>query len=251
MKSYRTNQQIRRNIKSEFSARKESPAAAAANADPVFHVFAALVAILLPLALVALAAGIVFRMPDFLAFEIDRNGILVEQGLDTTPNEIANEITDYLRHRKDGLDLTTVIARKDVPVFSFMDEVNLSKVRDLLDKALYPSIIAFVLSIVLFLVTRLAERRRYLKYALRTSIVIYICAVCVVLAIALYYPFRDIVFAWQPGVVFSAGDLLPQLYGGFYPLLSAGMVSLISFIIYIALYSIMIRFTVEKETLFR
>ena len=249
MKSHRIQRQIKRNIRGDLSVQKKGNHAA--NADPLFHILAALVAIILPVSLIALAVGIVFRMPDFLAFEIDRSSILQELGLDTTPEEVANEISDYLRNKKDKLDLTTVVARKDAPVFSFMDEVNLSKIRDLLNKTLYPSIAAFVLSIILFVLTRLADRRRYLKYALRTSIVIYVCSVCVVLLIALYSPFREIVFAWQPGIEFTAGELLPQFYGGLYPLLSGGMVCLISLIIYIALYSIFIRFTVEKETLFR
>ena len=249
MKSRRTNRQIRRNIRSDlFSQNRES---SIANADPVFHVLAALVAVLLPISLIALAAGIVFRMPDFMAFEIDRSSILQELGLKTTPNEVANEISDYLRHKKEQLDLTTEISRKDVPVFSFMDEVNLSKIRDLLDKTLYPSILAFILSLIFFVMTRLAERRRYLKYAMRTSVVIYFCSIFVVLMLALYPPFREVVFAWQPGVEFVAGELLPQFYGGFYPLLCAGMVCLASFIIYLVMYSVLIRFTVEKETMFK
>ena len=249
MKSRRTSREIKRNIKSDLTKKKKE-SHFVANADPIFHVLAALVAVMLPISLVALAAGVVLRMPDFMTFEIDRSSILQELGLETTPEEVANEISGYLRHEKDVLELTTVVARKDVPVFSFMDEVNLSKVRDLLDKTLYPSIGAFALSLALFVVTWLAGRRRYLKYAMHSSIIIYIGLVCVTLILALYPPFRQTVLTWQPGVEFTPGELLPLFYGGFYPLLCAGMVCLGSFIVYVALYSILIRFTEEKETLF-
>ena len=250
MKSSRAKREIRRNIKGDLSEKKRKNRTEA-NADSLFHIFAALVAVLLPISLIALAAGIVLRMPDLMAFEIDRSNILHEIGLKTTPEEVANEISDYLRHRKDVLDLTTVIARKDVPVFSFMDEVNLNRIRSLLDKTLYPSIGALAFSLALFLITWLADRKRYLKYAMRTSIVIYICAVIVTLTLALYQPFRSAVFSWQPGVEFSAGEMLPLFYGGLYPLLCVAMVCLSSFIIYMALHSLLARSTIEKETLFK
>ena len=249
MRSRKAARQIRRNIKGDLAEREgERPDT---GADALFHILAALIAVLLPVSLVALAAGAVFRVPDFIAFEADRSGVIQELGLDTTPDVVAGEIADYLRHRKDSLDLTTVVARKDAPVFSFMDEVNLGRIRALLDKSLYPSVGAFALSLALFAATRLAGRRRYLKYALRASAFFYICAAAFTLALALHPPFRAAVFARQPGVTFAEDEVLPKLFGGLYPLISAGMVCLISFIIYIALYSVLKRFTVEKETMFR
>jgi len=249
MRSRRAARQIRRNIRGDLDEKKARRPGT--GADALFHLLAALIAVLLPLSLVALAAGAVFRAPDFIAFEADRNGALRELGLDTTPEEVAGEIADYIRHKKDSLDLTTVIARKDVPVFSFVDEANLDRIRGLLDKSLYPAIGALALSFAFFAAARLAERRRYLRYALRASAPIYVCAVAFTLALALSQPFRAAVFARQPGLTFAEGDVLPRLFGGLYPLISASMVCLISFIIYIALYSVLIRFTVEKETMFR
>ena len=246
--SNKTNRQIKRNITGYLDRRKQENNRGAF--DAVFHILAALVAVLLPLSLVALSAGVVFRVPDLMAFEIDRNGVLQEFGLDLAPDAVADEISGYLRHKKDVLELTTQVARKDVPVFSFMDEVNLSRIRALLDKSLYPAAGAFVLSVALFIAVRLAGRRRYLGYAVRVSVFLYICALCFTLALALYAPVREKVFAWQPGVEFSETDLLPHLFGGLFPILSAGMTCLLSFIIYITLYSIMIRFTKEKEKMF-
>lgn len=249
MRSRKASRQIKRNIKGLLPAEKRESTGSGLNT--LLHISAALVAILLPLSLVALAAGIVFRLPDLMAFEIEQSGVLKELALETTGEAVAEEITNFITHKSDALELTTVIARKDVPVFSFMDEVNLTKIRDLLDRVLYPSAFAFALSIILFIVTRLADRRRYLKYALRTSIVIYICCAAFTMALALFRPLRDAVFAWQPGLEFKTTDVLPQFYGGLYPLLSAGMACLISFIIYIALYGLMMRFTKEKETMFK
>ena len=246
--SNKTNRQIKRNIKSYLDRQRHESSGAAL--DAVFHILAALVAILLPISLVALASDIVFRVPDLMAFELDRSGILQETGLDLTPDAVADEISEYLRHKKDVLDLTTQIARKDVPVFSFMDEVNLGRIRALLDKALYPAAGALALSVVLFMIVRLADKRRYLRYAMRVSVFLYICTLCFTVALAFFAPLRERVFAWQPGLEFSETDLLPRLFGGLYPILSAGMACLISFIIYITLYSVMIRFTKEKEKIF-
>ena len=248
-RSHKANRQIKRNITGYLDKRK--PESDGAAADVILHILAALVSILLPISLVALAAGIVFRVPDLMAFEIDRSGVLQEAGLDLAPDAAAAEISDYLRHKKDALDLTTQIAQKDVPVFSFMDEVNLDRIRALLDKAFYPSIGAFALSVVLFVIVRAAKRTRYLKYAMRASAILFICTLCFTLALALYVPLREMVFSWQPGVEFSETDLLPRLFGGLYPILSGGMTCLISLIIYITLYSVSRRFTVEKETMFR
>ena len=247
--SHKTNRQIKRNI-TDWKAEPRKPENPGSPADALFHILAALVAALLPLSLFTVSAGIVFRMPDLMAFEIDRSGVLMELGLETTPTEIANEISGYLRHEKDGLDLTVEIARTEVPVFSFMDEVNLEKIRALLDKVFFPSIFALALSGVLFVVCRLAKRMRYLKHAMRASAVLFICILCLVLALSLLPPFREMVFAWQPGVRFSYGELLPHLFGGLYPIISGGMTCLISFIIYITLYSVSKRFTIEKETMF-
>jgi len=247
--SYKVDRQIKRNTKSVLSERKasENPWAAV---GVFLNFFSVLFSILLPLSLVALAACVVLRIPDFIEFETDRSGVLQELSIETTPGEIAGEVADFLWHRTEALSLTTEINRQDVPVFSFMDEVNLSRIRDFLDEISYPFIGAFVLAMIFFVICRLAERRRSLKYAMRASIIIYICTVCFVLTLALYTPFRDTVTAWQPGLEFTEGEILPRLLGGFYPFLSGGAICLISFIIYIALYSILIRFTVEKENLF-
>ena len=248
MKSRKTARQINYNIKGVFAAEKRS--GPGADFGALFHVFAAFIAILLPLSLLALGACIAFRIPDLMSFEIERGGVLKELGLDTTGEAVAAEISDFLNHKTDSLELTTVIARQDVPVFSFLDVVNLSKIRSLLDKSLYPSIFGFGLSIILFVVTRLAERRRYLKYALRASIVFFVCGVCFSLALALFWPLREAVFSRQPGVEFGGGEILLRFFGGFYPLLSAGMACLISFLVYIALYGILNKFTTEEEKMF-
>ena len=211
---------------------------------------AAFVAILLPLSLVALAGNIVFRVPDLMAFEISRSSVLAELGLDIRPDAVADEIADFINHNKEELTLTTRIARNEAPVFSFMDEVNLGRIRVLLDRSLYPAIGAMALSIALFAFVRAMGRRRYLRYAMRASAVFYICAIGATLTLALYQPLREAVFAWQPGLEFIDGDILPQLLGGLYPIISAGAVCLISFIIYITLYSVSRRFTAEKERMF-
>ena len=247
-RSSRANRQIRRNITGWLD--KGRPESTGAAADAVLHVLAALVAVLLPLSLVALAAGMVFRAPDLMAFEIDRSGVLQEAGLQLAPEEVAAEVSDYLRHKKETLELTTQVARQDVPVFSFMDEVNLDRIRALLDKALYPSVGGLAFAVILFAVVRVAKRMRYLKYAMRASAALYACAVCFTMALALCAPLREMVFSRQPGVEFADGELLPRLFGGLYPILSGSMTCLISFIIYITLYSVSRRFTVEKETIF-
>lgn len=225
--------------------------ASGAVADVVLCACASLIAVLLPLSLMALAAAAVFRIPDLMAFEIDRSGTLPALGLDTQASAVSKEIADFLTHKIDTLTLATEIAHKDVPVFTFMDEVNLDKTRDLLDKALYPSAGAFALSVLLFAVCRIAERRRFLKHAMGASAVVYICAACFAFALALSVPFRGTVLEWQPGLAHMDGDVLPQLLGGLYPALAAGAVCLISFIAYIVLYSLSRRFTQEKETMFR
>ena len=247
-RSHRANRQIKRNITGYLGSGKPDSAGAVA---ALFHILAALIAILLPLSLMTLAAGIVLRVPDLMSFEIDRSGVLQEFGVDATPDEVADEISGYLRHKKDSLELTTQVAHKDVPVFSFMDEVNLDRIRALLDKALYPSIGALALSAALFAIALLAGRRRHLTRAMRASAAIYACAACFTLALALHPPLREAVFSWQPGVDFSGGGLLPRLFGGLYPILSAGMSCLVSFIIYITLYSVARRLAAEKETMFR
>lgn len=200
----------------------------------------------------ALAGSAVFRVPDLMAFEMDRSGALQELGINLSSDVVSNEIAAYLTHENENLMLTMEVAnKKDTPIFSFMDEVNLDRIRGLLDKTLYPSVGAFVLSMLFFVLVRLAGRPRYLRYALRISIVFYICAICFVAVLGLYAPFREMVFAWQPGLDSAEEGVLLRLYGGLYPVLSAGAICLISFVIYIVFYSVLRRFTVEKETMFR
>ena len=248
MKSRKTARQINKNIKGVFADEKRERAAA--DFSSLFHIFAALVAVLLPLSLLALGAEIAFRVPALMAFEIERGGVLTELSLNTTGEAVANEITDFLNHSAGSIELTTVIGREAVPVFSAADETNLGKIRGLLDKGLYPSAAAFVLSIALFVLTRLGGRRRYLKTALRASVLFYIFGAAFTIALALFWPLREAVFSRQPGIEFGGDGVLLRFYGGLYPLFAAGMACLISFVVYIAVYGILKRFTKEVEKMF-
>jgi len=239
-RSNKANRQIKRNIKGLLDPQK--PESNYAPADAAFHILAAFMAVLLPLSLVAIAANIVFRVPDLIALEVDRSGVLEELGIESSPDSVADEITGFINHKED---------EAAIQAFTKNDETNLEKIRALLDKSLYPSMVFFALSIVLFVLVRAMGRRRYLRVALNTSAVLYICAVCFTIALALLTPFREAVFAWQPGIEFAEGDALPYLLGGLYPILSAGAICLISFIIYIGLYTFLKRFTVEEEKMFK
>jgi len=239
-RSSRTNRQIKRNINGLLSRQKKE--SVYAPADAAFHVLAAFVAILLPLSLVALAGNAILRVPDLMAFEADRSGVPAELGIEGTPSAVAEEITGFINHKND---------EPDIPALSGADKVNLIKIRALLDKSLFPSLLSFTVSIALFVFVRAMGRRRYLRVALNTSLALFACAVCFTLALALIPPFRDAVFAWQPGIGFEEGDVLPRLFGGLYPIFSAGAICLISFIIYITLYSFLKRFTVEEEKMFK
>ena len=248
MRSRKTERQIRRNIRGVFAA--EKAAGPGADFGALFHVFAVLVAVLLPLSLTALGAEIAFRVPDLMAFEIERGGVLKELGLETTGEAVAEEIAGFLNYKSEKLELSTKTGRVDVPVFSVLDETNLGKIRSLLDRALFPSAGAFGLSILLFIVTRLGGRRRYLRYALRASVVFFVCGSAFSLALALFWPLREAVFSRQPGIEYGGEGVLLRFYGGLYPLFAAVMACLISFLIYIALYGILKRFTKEADKMF-
>jgi len=198
--------------------------------------------ILLPISLVAIISGIVFRMPDLMALELSRSGLLSQMELKTTPDEIAGEVFAYINHESDALPPELFPAR---------DEVNLERIRNLLDNTLIPSVSAFVLSLSFCIILRATGRQRYLKISLRGSVIFYICSVLFVISLALFWPFRHLVFSLQPGIEYATGSVLMKLMGGFYPIFSASVIVLISFIIYIALYSVLLRLTVEEEKIFK
>jgi len=236
----RTEKQIQRNIKKELGGSK--PEKTELSASPVFHMLAVLTCILLPITLVAIISGIVFRMPDLMALELSRSGILSQMEIKMTPDEIAGEVFAYINHETDALS---------PDVFPVKDEANLERIRDLLDKSLIPSVIVFILSLSFSFILWATGYQRYLKISLRGSVIFYICTVLFVVSLALFWPFRHLVFSLQPGIEYATGSVLMKLLGGFFPIFSASVIVLISFIIYIALYSILLRFTVEKEKLFK
>ena len=236
----RTEKQIQKNIRRELGGHK--PEKAELSASAFLHMLAALTCILLPIALIAIISGIVFRMPDLMALELNRSGLITQMELKTTPDEIAGEVFDFINHDIDALSPELFPAR---------DEANLERIRTLLDNSLIPSVLAFVLSVSFCIILWAAGRQRYLKTALRGSVFIYIGSILFVISLALFWPFRHLVFSQQPGIVYATGSVLMKLMGGFYPIFTASTIVLISFIIYIALYSVLLRLTVEEEKIFK
>ncbi|MCL2112179.1 MAG: hypothetical protein FWH32_08080 [Clostridiales bacterium] len=205
MKSRKTDREISRNIPSVIAGGLSSRSLAtprhSATADVIFHIFAVLIAILLPLSLIVLAAGITFRMPELATFAINMSDTLAELSLDAA-----------------------------------MDEIDQSAIKNMFDSIFYPSIIGLALSLAFAVAVRLSGRPRLLKHALRASAFIYIAAAVFTFAMALYPPLREAAFAPSDGI---------------YPLISAAMICLVSFIIYIVIYSVLRRFTKERETMFK
>lgn len=236
----RAERQIRKNIKRELA--KGKPERTESPADALLHILAAITCIMLPIALVAIVSGVVFRVPDFMTLEISRSEILTQMEIKMRPDDITADIFNFINHKNEMLTSG---------IFPAVDEANLERIRGLLDKILIPSVSAFILSVSFCIILRAAGRQRYLKTALKGSIIIYICAVLFVISLALFWPFRHLVFSWQPGIEYVPGSVLLKLMGGFYPLISASAIVLISFIIYIALYSVLLKLTVEEEKIFK
>jgi len=151
------------------------------------------------------------------------------------------------------------IAFRLLDLIAFEEEIYKATIRGVFESALFPSLGTLALSLILFAACRAAERRRYLRVAMNISMAIYICAVCLTLALALYPPFREAAFAWQqtpappvsPAPPAPGGESAqPVALGGYYPVIAASAVCLVSFIIYITLYSVLKRLTVEEEKMF-
>jgi len=143
------------------------------------------------------------------------------------------------------------IAFRLLDLLAVEDEIQPVVIRGVFENIFYPAAGFFTLSIILFVFVRAMGRRRYLRVAMNTSLAIYLCAICFMLALALYPPFREAVFAGQPGTAPPDEGGLPEVFGGMYPIFSAGALCLISFIIYITLYSVLKRFTQEEEKMFK
>ena len=243
-RSFRANREIKKHIKGITRTDLDAPVLVT---SVLLKVMAVLLAVMIPITTFGIASNIIFRTPDVYSFEFEKSGAVKQLGIDSTARELGVQVSNFMLHKQNDVKYEIEYNNTSASAFSKIEIAQLKEIRISIDRILVMTIITLALSVAFFVFILRYEEYKYLKYAFRGSIVVFLLIVAFIMIFISSAGVHDKIFEMILDASQNAKSMLPLIFGDSYKLIASLLIGGISLLLYVVIYAIAKRFFRENK----